>query len=266
MARSGAVWILVALSVCARLAAQQSKPTFEVVSVRAIPSSGERPSGYALNPRRTGDRLTWTTTVYDLTRYAYNLPAWRISGMEPEPAYITIAAQLDTRATLDDVRAMLRQLLIDRFKLVSHTRTEQRSGYALRVAKNGARVQPADGSIPPLPKHMGVRPPEPFEGFIFTSLGSGCGAITGRRVPMSRLADELSAELNTLVIDQTGLSGSYYFGFDFQQLVDCPRADVVNAPSLFEALEREMGLTLQKTTGPVEFLVVDSVEKVPTEN
>jgi uncharacterized protein (TIGR03435 family) len=222
-----------------------------------------------MNPRRTGDRLTWTTSLHDLIRYAHNLPAWRLSGIEPNQHFITIAAKVDARATPDDIRLMLRQLLVDRFKLVSHTRTEERSGYALNVGPDGPRLQTAqaDGSVPPMPAYMGspLPPPGPFEGFIFTSAENGCCAITGRGVPMSRLAAELSAQIEAFVVDRTGLAGNYYFGFMFQRH-DRVDADAADAPSIFEAIERELRLTLNKTTGAVDFLVVDRIDKVPTEN
>ena len=78
-------------------------------------------------------------SLHDLIRYAHNLPAWRLSGIEPNQHFITIAAKVDARATPDDIRLMLRQLLVDRFKLVSHTRTEERRGIRRGAARPGSR-------------------------------------------------------------------------------------------------------------------------------
>ena len=179
-----ALALAIMLLVCAvsLLAAQSVTLRFEVASVRALPPSIGLPQGFAMNPRRTGTRVTWTTRLYDLTRYAYNLPAWRISGIDADPVYITIAASADPGATPDHIRLMLRQLLIDRFKLVAHTKTERRSGYALVVATNGPKLQTknADGSLPPMPSYMRSNPPEPFEGFIFPGAEEGWCAITVR--------------------------------------------------------------------------------------
>jgi uncharacterized protein (TIGR03435 family) len=221
-----------------------------------------------MNPRRTGDRLTWTTSVHDLIRYAYNLPAWRISGLGPQQAYVAIAAAVVPRATPEDIRSMLRSLLIERFKLAVTRTIEQRSGYSMVVARNGPKLETAkDGTVPPMPAYMGSPRPEPgpFEGYIFTSAENGCCAMTGRRVPISSLADELSAQLGAFVSDRTGLTGTYYFGFRFQRF-DRLEADAVDAPSVFDALEDELGLMLTRTTGPVEMLLVTHVENVPTEN
>ena len=192
---------------------------------------------------------------------------WLAGGLKPE-TYITIAANVESNATPGDIRLMLRQMLIDRFKLVTHTRTEQRSGYLLRVGRNGPKnletVKP-DGSVPPMPSYMRGQPPGPFEGFIFTGAGDGCCNITGRGVPMSRLTEELSSQIEEFVIDQTGLKSLYYFSFKFRRHSHVD-ADAVDAPVVFDAIEDDLGLTLNKTTGPVDFLVVDRFEKVPTEN
>jgi uncharacterized protein (TIGR03435 family) len=269
MTRTGAACILAVTVVAGSgaFAVRQHEPAFEVASVRALPSSPGLPPGFAMNPRRTGDRLTWTTSIYDLTLYAFNLPAWRVSGIQRD-AYIAITAKVDPAATPDAIRPMLRQLLIDRFGLVTHTRTERRSGFTLGVEKNGPKnleTTKADGSVPPMPAYMSGQPPGPFEGFIFTGAADGCCHMTGRGVPMSSLAEELSSQIEAFVIDQTGLKGRYYFGFAFRRHnhVD---PDAVDAPVVFDAVEDELGLTLNTTIGPVEFLVVDRVEKVPTEN
>jgi hypothetical protein len=58
-------------------------PRFEVVSVRMVPSSSGLPQGFAMNPRLGGGRLTWTTRLFALVRYAYDVPNWRITGIEP---------------------------------------------------------------------------------------------------------------------------------------------------------------------------------------
>jgi uncharacterized protein (TIGR03435 family) len=77
------------------------------------------------------------------------------------------------------------------------------------------------------------------------------------------LADELSENLSAFVLDQTGLTGKYYFGFRFQS-VSRP-SDQADSPSIFSAVQDELGLRLDKQKGPVEMLVVDHLEK-PSEN
>lgn len=267
----GALLLSVAVVLASNLAAQSrvSPSRFEVASVRLVAPDGDRPpAGFAANPRRTGNRLTWTTSLNDLTMYAHNLPGWRVRGMKGEALYVTLAATVDPATTPEAVRAMLKQLLIDRFKLVTHTVSEQRSGYGLMVAKGGSKLVKAapDGTLPPMPSYMREYLPAPYEGFIFEGyVAEGVAAITGRGVPVSKLAEALSAHLGAFVIDRTSLTGRFYFGFKFQ-----PIHDVSNVPSpaasLFTAVEEELGLKLEKQNGPVEFLVIDSVNRVPIEN
>lgn len=266
MLRLIACWMVAVLPSVTAMA-QDRERAFDVASVRTLPAATGLPAGFAMNPRRAGDRVTWTTSVYDLTLYAFNLPAWRVSGIQRD-AFITIAANVAADATPDDIRLMLRQILIDRFKLVTHTRTERRAGYQLRIGRNGSKnlqAAKAGGPVPPMPSYMAGKPPGPFEGFIFTGAEEGCCAMTGRGVPMSKLAAELSAQIEEFVIDETGLMGNYYFGFKFRRH-NHNDSDAVDAPVIFDAIEDELGLTMNKTTGPVEFLVVDAFEKVPTEN
>jgi len=79
------------------------------------------------------------------------------------------------------------------------------------------------------------------------------------------LAETLSEELKEFVIDRTGTTGSYYFGFTFRHLDDAD-ADAPEVASLFDALQEELGLRLERRKGPVELLVVDHAERIPSEN
>jgi uncharacterized protein (TIGR03435 family) len=162
---------------------------------------------------------------------------------------------------------MFRQLLVDRFRLVAHTSVEERSGYAMVLRKDGAkpRVISAVDGIPPMPEWFAASPLDAFDGYVIASMeGKGIGAITGRRVSLSKLADKLSEELNVFVLDETGMTGSYYFGFKFRRGIDAG-PDVQEVP-LERAVQEELGLRLERRKGPVEFLVVDHVEVVPSEN
>ena len=242
-------------------------PAFEVASVRVDQGAGP-PVGLSLTPRRTGGRLTWTTTLFMLAQYAHNLPGWRISGIKSEPIFYTISATMDPAVNEAEVRRMFQGLLIERFGLVAHKESRELSGYALVVAKNGPKLAVATelGEAPPMPEYFKGKSPEAFEGRIVSSVeGPGTTAITGRGVPVGKLADEISAGLGEFVKDETGLNGKYYFGFKF--LRDDFLADgKVEGVSLFTALQDELGLRLERQKGIVEMLVADKIEKVPTEN
>jgi uncharacterized protein (TIGR03435 family) len=160
---------------------------------------------------------------------------------------------------------MLQKLLVDRFKLSVHHESKELQGYALVVAGREAKVKPAKpGADVPMPEYLKGKPAPAFDGRIFLTMeGIGTSAITGRGVPMSRLADTLSDALNTFVLEKTGMTGNYYFGFRFLSDVAVSNPDV---PSIFAALQDETGLKLEKQKAPIDILVIDRMEKVPIEN
>jgi uncharacterized protein (TIGR03435 family) len=268
MAAAISVMLLVA-SFCLRAQAPSKTnigPSFDVASVRVAPSSDGLPEGFAVNPRLAGERLSWTTNLYSLVRYAYHVQGWRITGITPESSFYRIDASLKATPSQEEVRSMLRQLLVDRFKLTTHTRVEERSGYAL-VILNGPKLQraAATAEATPMPSYLKGKPAAAFEGQLFASAeGQGIAAITGRGVPLARLAETLSDQLQEFVIDRTGIAGNYYFGFTFRRL-DYANADAPEVASIFDALRDELGLRLDRQKGPVELLVIDHVEP-PTPN
>jgi uncharacterized protein (TIGR03435 family) len=211
--------------------------------------------------------MSWTTNLYSFIRYAYNVPTWRITGITPQQLFFRIDASMEATASQEQVRSMLRQLLIDRFKLTTHTTVEQRSGYALIIV-NRPKLQnaAATGEVPAMPGYLRGQPAAAFEGAIFTSMeGKGIAAITGRGVPLARLAETLSEQLKEFVIDRTEMTGNYYFGFTFRSLASAD-AGAPEAPPIFDALREELGLRLERQKGPVEVLVVDHAERIPSEN
>jgi uncharacterized protein (TIGR03435 family) len=240
-----------------------NSPSFEVASVRVIPSSKGVPDDF-FGRRRSGGRIAWTTNLNTLLTYAYHLPAWRIERMDKDQSFYALDATMDASATEDQVRMMFQKLLADRFKVVTHRETKELQGYALVVAKNGPKIKPAAGEAPAMPEYQKGKPPAAFEGRIFVSMeGRGTSALTGRGVPISQLADTLSETLGAFVLDQTGMTGNYYFGFKFLA-VNSP-GDDLDAPSIFTALQDELGLKLDRQKGPVEMLVLDHIEK-PSDN
>jgi uncharacterized protein (TIGR03435 family) len=257
-----AVWspLIVGLAI----AQSNPGPAFDVASFRQT-----LPSGYLhLTPQRSGGRLTWSTTFVEYLKYAYHLPQWRMSGIDGAvPSFYSLNATMDPNTSEDQVRLMLQSLLKDRFKIVSHWETRSCSGYRLVLGKNGSKLKTATaaGEAPPMPEYRKNSPLAPFEGRIITEVwGSGIFGIMGRGVSMSQLADELSQELGECVVDQTGLTGKYYFGFQFAS-VSHP-IDDADSPSIFSAVQNELGLRLEKQKGTVETLVIDHYERKPSES
>ena len=93
------------------------------------------------------------------------------------------------------------------------------------------------------------------------------GRLTGRAAPMAALADRLSGpifQLGRPVLDRTGLTGVYDFMLEW--MPDSIAGADTSAPSLFTAVQEQLGLRLEAQKGPVEILVVDSMERTPAPN
>lgn len=215
-------------------------------------------------PERSGGRIRWTTDLWYMLGYAYRLQPWRISGPVPGSDHIySVDATTDPNATDDQVRLMFQSLLIERFKMEVHRVTKDVDGYALTVAKSGPKMQEAkEGEIPPMPQWFSAKDTVALEGKVVATIPArGVGAITGRRATMLQLSEALQRVLRVPVLDQSSLTGKYYFGLEYATGDD---ADAP-FPTLLSTV-KELGLNLEKHKGPVEMLVVDHIEKIPTEN
>jgi uncharacterized protein (TIGR03435 family) len=168
---------------------------------------------------------------------------------------------------------MLQALLMDRVKLTLHHDTKQLPMYALVIAKNGPKLQeakPGDTYTSGLKSPNGL-PIGP--GMMMMQLGGG--QITAHGVPLADLVRQLTAQLGRAIMDKTGLTGKYDFTLKWtpddgqSPLGGQPGPDnsppPESWPSLFTALQEQLGLKLESQKGPVEVLVIDHVEK-PSEN
>jgi uncharacterized protein (TIGR03435 family) len=243
---------------------------FEVASVKLVGESNSLPAGFSTTPQRSGGRIHWTTNRFNLVRYAYSLQVWRILGVDlivsVEPFYV-IDAKTEESASDDQIRGMFQRLLADRFKMAVHRESKEQNGYALVASKNGPKirgVKPGE-EPPPMPEYFKGKPElkTTMEGSIVQSTEHGFRVITGRRVSMPKLAEALQDPLSAFVLDESGLPGNYYFALEF---VPENNPKNVDGPSIFAALQEQLGLRLEKRKGPVEMLVVDHFEAAPTEN
>jgi len=244
------------------LAAQPALPAFDVARIKLTADQDILET----RPKRTTGRFRWTTQIAYLVEYAFHMEGWRISGDTSTFGTIyQIEATYNPKAAEEQVRLMLQSLLLDRFKMTVHRVTREAEGYALSVAKGGPKMQEAkESGIPALPVwlHGPAADPAGMEERVVATLPArGAGEITGRRASMLQFTDTLQRLLNTAVLDQTGLEGRYYFAFRYATDDD---PDIAY-PNLFNAV-KDLGLRLERHKGPVEMLVVDHVEKAPTEN
>jgi uncharacterized protein (TIGR03435 family) len=245
----------------AKVPAVNQPPAFDVASVR--PVAGDI---ITTKPKRSGGRITWTSDLSYFISYAWNLQLPFISGAVPHASTFRLDATTDPAASDDQIRLMFQSLLKDRFKMVAHRITKEVDGYALTVGRNGPKIKEAKAGDPPppLPDWARTESVTEWEGNISATLPeAGVVVITGRRVSVLKLVETLRRVLGGKTVwDQTGATGDYYFAFRYAE-DDNPEAD---APSLAAALREHLGLELKKQKGPVEMLVVDSMEKEPTEN
>ena len=234
--------------------------TFEVVSVK--PSS---PIARGMSVQTSQGRFVARgATLGFLIQYAYRLKPAQISG---GPDWLNtdrfdIEARADREANKDNDDAlilMLRSALEDRFKLKSHHETKEQPIFLLTVAKSGSKLKPSTN----LPQT------QTLSGRGAASVASNLHTMSSRGATLANLAAQLSQILGRIVIDQTGLTGTFdiQLAWSDQAGATPPGAGdpALDGPSLFSALQEQLGLRLESSRGPVETLVIDSAEK-PSDN
>jgi uncharacterized protein (TIGR03435 family) len=175
---------------------------------------------------------------------------------------------------------MLRSLLEERFQLKLHRETKEVPVYALTVAKGGAKLRPykegscssTDPTISADPLNLPPRP-EPGQKPFCGSIGIGTFGVDGHAMDLDAFARILDRILDRPVVNKTGIAGKFDFHLEFTADGDTPRigvrdprpSDPTGLPSIFTALQEQLGLKIESAKGPGEFLVIDHVER-PSEN
>lgn len=232
--------------------AQSLTPAFDVASVKIAEDAR---IGSAL--KRSGGRITWITKRTVLVAYAFQLADYRIAGIDPDPEWISVQAETDAAATDDQIHRMFQQLLKERFRLAFHRETRDRPVYSLVIGKGGLKASNA-----PLPAFLkGMKGPE---GKIVGYMKNNHQALIGRKVTMDQLAETLVYQVETSVFNKTGYSGTFDLDLDYAS--GGPSTADDDVPSIFVALQEQLGLRLEKQMAPVEILVVDHMEKKPSTN
>lgn len=229
------------------LPGQQPAQAFEVAAIRPNPIGASAGTGFDFNG--TSLRVTNATLQY-LIRSAYRMQGDQIIG---GPAWLSSDRfDIDAKTTgtekiaSEQFRAMLQNLLADRFHLRVHSETREMTVYALIPDRAGSKLrEDTDGG--------GSR--------FSTEMGSGKAVLTGTRVSMEQLTGYIGDKLGRVVLDKTGLKGNFDFTFEW----DPEQAADGAGPSMFTGLREQMGLKLESTKAPVDVLVIDHVEK-PSEN
>lgn len=238
----------------AALAAQQPAPAFEVASIRrntttvGIPFSPPPPDGINLINR----------PVESLVRSAYSVEFFRLVGL---PAWANeerydVNARAARPITEEERRLMLRALLIDRFGLKAHFEPREQTVYVM------TRVRPDSASGP----GMKPRPDCAKADLPCVSGGSAFadGRLSLKSARLDALAGLVSSLLESRVVNESNVDG--WFDFEMSWRPDNVSADANDRrPSLFTAMEEQLGLKLTAGRRSVEVLVVDQIQR-PTAN
>lgn len=233
-----ALLFLMLAAVCAH--AQNARPVFEAAAIKdPTPSDGSSSHGTRGQLVMTNQPLRrLIERAYLVNPFQVVAPAW------VGDARFDISAKYPPGTKDDDRILMLRSLLEDRFGLQVHRETKEAPGYALVVAKGGFKLTPAEGG-------------DDSE----NSSGGLVNKLTVKHVSMARLAAIVARDLGEMVVDKTGIDGVYNFELRWT------KADTQDdTPTLFTALQETLGVRLQPQKVPVEIIVVDHVERKPTEN
>lgn len=278
------VALLVALvPLGAQTPAATGKPKFEVASVRE--NKGD--DGKVMIGLQPGGRFNAVNVpLWDLIRQAFAVQRTQIVGAPDwtETARYDIVAKAESEiprggpgSPIGPMNFMLQDLLEDRFKLRAHRETREMPIYALVLARNdrkpGAgliassvdcaamRGRGARGGPPPGPPPPGERPA--------CGMRMGPNQVIAGGVPLASLTQVLSQFAQRIVVDRTGLEGNFDIDLSFTPDrmpqgtppgVPLPSIDP-NGPSLFTALQEQLGLKLESERAPVEVVVIDHVER-----
>ena len=231
-------------------------------------------------------------TAYDVKGYQISGAPWLVTAR----IFFDITATMPPGTTNEQFHVMLQNLLAERFKLKIHRETRELPIYSLVVVKNGPKLKesavaaaPADDGEPahtPAPRVQSKMGPDGFPALRPRAPGLPIGVymITDRRGPRARmagqgntiqdLADRLTGLTKRPVIDATALKGKYDFTLIFRPGgINGPMGPTPAAaapqdalPDIFSALQAQLGLKLEPKKGPIKMIVVDHIEKTPTEN
>jgi uncharacterized protein (TIGR03435 family) len=241
-------------------AAPVKLPTFDVISVK-VNNTGAR--SVSMNSTPDGFHLT-NIPIQSILKQAFSLnddqifgaPGWAQSTRFDIDAKVSGSDVDVLRALTNDQRRLLIvQILIDRFQFVYHRETRMLPEYALVVAKGGSKLQefqPGNDAAGQ-PKHPG-------------RMQMHDNLVTAQGVPLEPLIHLLSDRVGRPIEDKTGLTGTYDFTLQIgDEGHDSPApgptsGDGSTGPSIFTALQEQLGLKLESGKGPVQVLVVDHIE------
>jgi uncharacterized protein (TIGR03435 family) len=238
--------------------AADADPTFEVATIK--PSHPDEQRSVVVSGVRL---ITGATSVVDLMMFAYGVHALQIvdgpEWMNAEKFDVVVQPSLPGRPSSAQMRSIVQKLLADRFKLGFHHAQRELPVYRIVIAKRGSKLAPTT---------------KEEQGNNTAAIGIRPGEMTVINATLSEFASLMQryVRLDRPIVDHTGIVGKYDFKLswtpDFSQFDGNPpgpaRSDE-NAPSLYTAVQEQLGLRLEAAREPADVMVIDHVER-PSEN
>lgn len=234
-------------------------PSFEVASVKPN-NSGAQGSGVHWQP--SGVLIATNVTLKSVIARAFEVREFQVDG----PGWLG-SARVDIAAraregTPDQARpAMLRSLLTQRFKLTAHFETREQQPVFALVLRSAGRLGPQ------LKKSQlvcaGARATNTGFCGLNTSVGAAGGRVIGGGLTMDNVAAAIANHaVDQVVVNRTGLEGTFDFELQFtRDTAGTSNQAPPEAPSIFTAVQEQLGLRLEAARGPVQFLVIDTVSQ-----
>jgi len=219
----------------------QSGASFDVATVKpsdAVKNAGMT-SGWSISSSQNGLKIMGSLQTF--IKYAYGVEDVQVSGGPPwlDRDIWEINAKAARQITAEDLKKMMQSLLADRFRLGVHPETRELPVFSMVLAKSGSKLAAGDESKRGAFSYGGT--------FLRGTMDSGS------------LAGRLTSMLHRTVVDNTGLHGIWEINLTWAP------DDVSTGPSLFTAIQEQLGLKLESARGPVQVLIVDRAEK-PSDN
>jgi uncharacterized protein (TIGR03435 family) len=270
---------VLAASVVAAVAsvAAQAPKSFEVASVKpSAPNPGDPLNSIPRMVPANGRLTVANMPLRLLIRIAYEVQDFQISGGPPDLMTarfdITAKSEDGVTPTTKDTLAMLRSLLVERFKLKTHTQPKEMPIYALMVARSDGRLGP--DLRPSASDCVGKEAKTQIPCTVLPMMaGAGSFGLRAKGQTLEALLSILTQATGRTVVDKTGLTGLYDFQLKFdpevmlrmvsQQGVNLPTPASVppsDSPALMTAIQEQLGLKLDSQRGPVDSLVIDHIE------
>lgn len=237
--------ILIVVGTVSALSAQP--PAFEVASVKPN-RTAEPPRTY---PRlQNGTFTAEKASLRTLLVIAFGLSELRINGPDwIDTERYDIAAKAPEGVPDNQIMPILQSLLKDRFHLESHFETREMPAFDMVVSKSGSKLRPFDPDHPPTPRSAGHG----------EALQVGVGTT-------AQIADALERPAGRPVVDKTGIEGRFGWMLLYNPFFGNANSADSDAPDIFAAVEQQLGLKLEPKKEPLQILVIDHLERIPTEN